>query len=228
MKPFRFHTIPAYAEVAKLLGRPRTILDIGCSEGFFLGELQGAQLRVGVDRDFERLRLGRRDRPGIAFVRADAAALPFADAAFESVVSIGVLSYLPNAGAAISEGARVLKPSGRLIVTAATDRPLYSLLATHVRRQGARLLRRSEIAVSMAQTGLVVAVSYEKGYIAAPVLNLLYAAASLLDRRVLRQDSVLGPLGRWTRTLTHPLIRLEYRMQDRTGNTIYLAADKER
>jgi SAM-dependent methyltransferase len=223
---FRFHSIPAYAEVARLLGQPRAILDVGCSEGFFLGEVEGAALRVGVERDWERLRIGRQDRPGISFVRADASALPFSDAAFDSVVCIGVLSYLPNVDVAIAEAARVIQPGGRLVVTVATDRPVYSLLAAHVRRSGARLLSPAAVAASMRQAGLTVVESYEKGYIVAPVLNLLYALASLFDRRVLRQATVVGPVGRMARVVTHPLIHLEYRLGRRTGNTSYLAAEK--
>jgi SAM-dependent methyltransferase len=226
VKGSRFHRIPTYAEVASLVGRPRTILDVGCSEGFFLGELEGVKLRVGVDRDWQRLQLGRRARQGVAFVRADAAALPFADGAFDSLVTIGVLSYLPDVRAAIAEGARVLAPSGRLVATVATDRPLYRLLATHVRRRGARLLDRALIASLMADAGLSLVSSYEKGYIVSPVLNLFYTAASLIDRRVLGTETVLGPLGRWARAWTNPLIRLEYRLKDRPGNTSYIAADK--
>jgi SAM-dependent methyltransferase len=57
-------------------------------------------------------------------VEADARALPFADASFDRVTSIEVLRYLPDATPAIQEMARVLRPGGVCLTTAA---PLLSL-----------------------------------------------------------------------------------------------------
>ena len=48
---------------------------------------------------------------------ADAVALPFDDASFDTVIAMHMLYHLPNRGAAIAEMHRVLKPGGCLAVT---------------------------------------------------------------------------------------------------------------
>ena len=49
--------------------------------------------------------------------RADAAALPFEDGAFDLVIAMHMLYHLPDPAAGIAEMARVLKPGGFLAVT---------------------------------------------------------------------------------------------------------------
>jgi ubiquinone/menaquinone biosynthesis C-methylase UbiE len=45
-----------------------------------------------------------------------AEALPFADETFDRVVAVTVLCFIPQADQAIAEMARVLRPSGRLVI----------------------------------------------------------------------------------------------------------------
>lgn len=53
-------------------------------------------------------------RPGLLLVRGDAHALPFADASFDAVIAgKGAFRYL-DAGRALAECRRVLRPGGRL------------------------------------------------------------------------------------------------------------------
>jgi SAM-dependent methyltransferase len=64
------------------------------------------QLREAVDAD----------RPGaVTIVEADIQALPFADAAFDTVVCTYVLCSVPDPARALAEIARVLVPGGRLL-----------------------------------------------------------------------------------------------------------------
>jgi hypothetical protein len=63
-------------------------------------------------------------------LRADAAALPFADGAFDAVVAMHMLYHLPDPAKGIAEMARVLKPGGFLAATtngAGNMRKLYAL-----------------------------------------------------------------------------------------------------
>ncbi|MDP9373488.1 MAG: class I SAM-dependent methyltransferase [Chloroflexota bacterium] len=53
-------------------------------------------------------------RSAIAFVNADAQALPFASGAFDAVVANHMLYHVPERGRAYAEIHRVLRPSGRL------------------------------------------------------------------------------------------------------------------
>ncbi len=78
---------------------------------------------VGVDFTFEMLPLAQRKnrqrehgRDTIAYLNADAMALPFADGSFE-VVSIAFgLRNVADPDAAVAEFVRVLRPGGRLVV----------------------------------------------------------------------------------------------------------------
>lgn len=54
--------------------------------------------------------------PPIVFGLADAAALPFADAAFDRVISTFGVMFAPDQRAAAAELARVCRPGGRLVV----------------------------------------------------------------------------------------------------------------
>ncbi len=49
-------------------------------------------------------------------VPGEAKALPFADQTFDRVIAVTVLCFIPQADQAIAEMARVLKPSGRLVI----------------------------------------------------------------------------------------------------------------
>jgi SAM-dependent methyltransferase len=59
------------------------------------------------------LRAARELEPAEAFVRADAARLPFADASFDLVVAFMSLFNLDDMPAALAEVSRVLMPAGR-------------------------------------------------------------------------------------------------------------------
>lgn len=53
---------------------------------------------------------------GAELVRAEAAALPFADRSFDGAVSVSVLHFWPRLGPVLDEVARVLREGGRLVL----------------------------------------------------------------------------------------------------------------
>jgi SAM-dependent methyltransferase len=67
-------------------------------------------------------------RRGVDVVAASADALPFPDDSFDSVVSTLVLCTVPDAGAALREIARVLRPDGRLLLLEHVRAPAGSSL----------------------------------------------------------------------------------------------------
>jgi SAM-dependent methyltransferase len=79
---------------------------------------------VGVDGSTEMLAHAQAANPGVALQRADLQKLPFPDASFDVVLSIEVLRYLPEPALALREMARVLRPGGVIVATAA---PLLNL-----------------------------------------------------------------------------------------------------
>jgi len=107
--------LPAAAEV----------LEAGCgpgwmwtAEGFPAGlSLMLTDLSPGmVGEALARVRGLARYR-SVAGREADAAALPFADSSFDAVLACHMLYHLPDAGRALDEMVRVLRPGGMLVVT---------------------------------------------------------------------------------------------------------------
>ena len=104
---------------------PLRLLDVGCGTGHQLVAWRGRGYEVaGVDGSSAMLEHARRNNPDIDLQEAPAHELPYADMSFDRVTSIEVLRYLPDPTACISEMARVLKPGGVCLATAA---PLFAL-----------------------------------------------------------------------------------------------------
>lgn len=96
------------------------VLDIGCGQGWVLGELPVAARRVGVDTDGTLIAVGRVERPGCDLRVIDGCELPFADAEFDVVLLGDVIEHVgaANKQLVIDEALRVLKDDGRFILTA--------------------------------------------------------------------------------------------------------------
>lgn len=91
------------------------VLDVGCGRGASLALMaQRGLLALGIDLDPAALAAARAGGRGGTLARADASALPFADAAFDGVLSECALALMADRRAALSEWRRVLKPGGRL------------------------------------------------------------------------------------------------------------------
>jgi len=73
----------------------------------------------------------------IAWVQADAGALPFADHAFDTILCTEAFHWFPDQPAALSEFRRVLEPGGRALL--ALVNPVSPML-TELTRAGSRLL----------------------------------------------------------------------------------------
>jgi len=73
----------------------------------------------GVDGSEEMLEQARANNPCADIRQADVESIPFADASFDFILCIEVLRYLPDSSRCIREMARVLKPGGVCLATAA-------------------------------------------------------------------------------------------------------------
>jgi len=92
------------------------IADVGAGTGALLGVVRSAAPDVRVvalDASAEMLRLAR-TRRGAAAVRADALALPLADATADAVILAYVLFHLTDPPLALAEARRVLHPGGQV------------------------------------------------------------------------------------------------------------------
>jgi len=93
------------------------VLDLGAGTGVSTEELgRTGAVVIGADLSLGMLRAGRRARPEVRLVAADALALPFGDATFDAVTISFALRNVVDPDAALAEMARVTKPGGRLVV----------------------------------------------------------------------------------------------------------------
>jgi SAM-dependent methyltransferase len=93
-------------------------LDVGCGEGRGARLLTELGYRVTAADPVDRfLEAARELDSAETYVRAPAGALPFADGRFDLVMAYNVLMDLDDVPGALAEMARVLKPSGRLILS---------------------------------------------------------------------------------------------------------------
>ncbi|GIE31681.1 hypothetical protein Ait01nite_047260 [Actinoplanes italicus] len=107
------------AEVAAAARPGATVLDVGTGPGRLPRAL--ARLRPdlsvhGADLSPDMVELARRAGPDIGFEVADVAALPWADASLDVIVSTLSAHEWPGPEAAAAEFARVLRPGGRLMI----------------------------------------------------------------------------------------------------------------
>lgn len=121
---------------AAQVARGQRVLDVACGTGVLAraaAERTGAGGSVaGVDINPGMLAVARRIAPEIDWQEAPAEALPYADRAFDAVVSQFGLMFFPAREAGLQEMMRVLKPGGHLAVAVfdALDKiPAYAVMA---------------------------------------------------------------------------------------------------
>jgi ubiquinone/menaquinone biosynthesis C-methylase UbiE len=101
------------------------LLDVGCGTGHHMARLRARGFEVaGVDGSPEMLEHARALNPESDIRHADVEQISFPDASFDVVLCVEVLRYLPSSSRCIAEMARVLRPGGLCLTTAA---PLLSL-----------------------------------------------------------------------------------------------------
>ena len=122
-----FQTKAATAQLEGTNLRDKVVLDVGCGTGIMslLALQKGAAKVVCGDISNYMLEVARTkaDRQGygadrIEFRQLDAESLPFEDASFDFVMTGMSLGLFPDAGKAVTEMARVLRPGGLISVGA--------------------------------------------------------------------------------------------------------------
>ncbi|MCL4479589.1 MAG: class I SAM-dependent methyltransferase [Deltaproteobacteria bacterium] len=105
---------------------PREVLDIGCGTGYTLKALKAQGYHcTGVDGAEEMVKIAIQENPDIPILHSDATHLPLQDEAYDIIIAIELLRYIPDRIRAIQEMFRVLKKGGICFVTVAP------LLSTH-------------------------------------------------------------------------------------------------
>ena len=113
-----------FERIAELVGRERgAIVDVGCGVGVLLGHLKEkvpSNDLTGVDISEEAVKVVR--QLGFEGIRSELPHLPLESERFDVVLLCEVLEHLNDPEATVSQAARILKPSGRIIVTVPDDR----------------------------------------------------------------------------------------------------------
>jgi SAM-dependent methyltransferase len=118
------------------------VLDVACGAGepaLTLAPL--ARSVTAVDLVPEMVRAVRRADPRLPVAVADAEALPFADGVFDLVTCRAAVLHLPDPARAAAGFARVLRPGGRVALSAlgpAADTPAVAATVAVLARHGAR------------------------------------------------------------------------------------------
>jgi ubiquinone/menaquinone biosynthesis C-methylase UbiE len=119
------YTLSMRGEIMKLVNGDQAlrVLDVGCGTGYTTGgllRLHSLCEVVGVDQNHKQLQKAaknlRLEKARTSLSRGDAENLPFRDEAFDAVVSVGAVEYLPDPERALKEMARVVKHGGRVVV----------------------------------------------------------------------------------------------------------------
>ena len=119
----------------------KRVLDYGCGDGTFLAMLMntffaplvavGAETHPSVIQDC-RVRLGT--RPGLSFVLIDVLDAPDHLGAYDGVICMEVLEHLVDVGAVLQTLARLLAPSGKLLISVPVETGLPLIIKQAVRR----------------------------------------------------------------------------------------------
>jgi SAM-dependent methyltransferase len=179
------------------------VLDVGCGTGAVLTELQKKGNAVGIDLSGTALEYAA-ERGLTNLVKADAQALPFTTASFQSVVSLDTLEHVPDDTAAAREIARVLKPGGVAVINVPAFRWLWGphdVALMHCRRY-----TRRDLKTLLENAGLKVEkVSYGV-FLLFPVV-LVIRLADRLGRR--KAEVILPPVPPWFNRALTALMSLE-------------------
>ncbi len=161
----------------------RRVLEVGCGRGSFsrwLASLADPPSRL-VAADFSetavclaRAAACEAGLPGVDWQVCDIQALPFAEAAFDTVISCETIEHVQSPVRAVRELARVLAPEGRLFLTTPNYLGLMGLYRFYLRLTGRRYTETGQPLNRLAllpvtwwwvrRTGLVVEVRTSAGH----------------------------------------------------------------
>jgi SAM-dependent methyltransferase len=112
--------LPLFGAVldAARVTRGTRLLDAGCGAGLasLLANLRGAEVSA-IDASFALVDVARRRMPSVDIQVTDLEELPYGDSSFDAAIVVNSLFYAADPQRALAEIVRVVRPSGRVVVT---------------------------------------------------------------------------------------------------------------
>ena len=175
--------------IRALPAAPARVLDAGCGTGGLLRHLhkmQPAWALTGLDLSPVACELARERAEG-EVVQGSIAALPFADATFDAVVSCDVLCQVTNPAQAVREFHRCLRPGGTVVLTM----PAYQWMYSYHDREVGNLRRytRREVNALLRAAGFVI--------VSSTYWNTLLFPLAVLRRKFLPPAAPASDVGRY-------------------------------
>jgi len=144
---------------------PFSGLEVGVGTGRFASALG---IWVGVDPANKCLKLAR--ERGVEAILAIGEALPFREGAFDVVLMVVTFCFLADPEAALSEGHRVLKPEGRLLVGIIDRESKLGVLYTRKKAEGCPFYRDAVFYTPAEVVGMLK----EHGFLVKKVVQTLF------------------------------------------------------
>jgi len=167
------------------------ILDVGTSTGTNLRMLTGMGFTGVQGMDLEEAAILWCAEKGLGTVRqGDVCAMPFAEADFDLVLATDIVEHVDDDVLALREIYRVLKPSGRALLTVPVFRSLWGLqdqVSHHKRRY-----RRKEFVAKLCAAGFTVENSFYFNFLLFAPIWLARQVITLL-RLNLKSENELNP-----------------------------------
>jgi ubiquinone/menaquinone biosynthesis C-methylase UbiE len=151
---------PAHARIASFLRehRARTVLDVGCGTGHVapvLAELAPEVAYTGVDLAAAAIEGAKRVRRPGTYLVADTAALPFAAASFDAVISLYALEHFTRPYESLREIVRVTRPGGTIAIYSMNyDRPFGTVSSIRFGLRDKPRLHPANVAVYVAHRSI--------------------------------------------------------------------------
>ena len=165
---FRRHEVVYQRLAQRCAGRE--VLEAGCGEGYGADLIAGVARRViAVDYDEATVAHVRARYPRVEVIHGNLAELPLADGSVDVVVNFQVIEHLWDQPQFVSECARVLRPSGLLMVSTPNritfspgrDTPINPF---HTRELNADELTELLVDAGFASVSRVAASSMDRGW----------------------------------------------------------------
>ena len=142
------------------------VVDIGCGSGEFtrvLSQYYGKVIGVDYSSLMIHTAMSSNTAKNVSFLEANCTSVPLDNECADAVFSMGLLDYVDNVDAAISEFARLLKPGGTVIFTIPKSPSLFAPLrwSTYMRSLLFEIppilnaYRRSQVDESLLNAGLL-------------------------------------------------------------------------